>query len=73
MEQTVKKKWVSVREAIDDLKNCKENMNSNHIYTKHTEEFIQKIKNTNVGKSVNPKYTEAFFRCLPDEPSNTVK
>ena len=48
-------------------------MNSNHIYTKHTEEFIQKIKNTNVGKSVNPKYTEAFFRCLPDEPSNTVK
>ena len=32
-----------------------------------------KIKNTPIGKSVNPKYTEAFFRCDPEKPSTTVK
>ena len=35
--------------------------------------MIKKIENTQLGKSVNPKYTEACFRCFPDKPSNTVK
>lgn len=69
-----KKKWVSVREAIDDLKDKKEDYEElQQIYTSHNNAFIEKIKNTPIGKSVNPKYTEAFFRCNPDEPSNTVK
>lgn len=37
-----KLKWVSVREAIDDLKNMKENNELQHIYTKHTEKFIDR-------------------------------
>ena len=66
--------WVSVKEAIDDLKHKEEdNEILQHIYTEHSPEFIEKIKNTPVGKSVNPKYSEAFFRCEPDKPSNTVK
>ena len=66
--------WVSVKEAIDDLKDTEEdNETLQHIYTEHSPEFIEKIKNTPIGKSVNPKYTEAFFRCEPDKPSNTVK
>ena len=68
-----KKKWVSVREAIDDLKDNKPNEKLHQIYTSHSESFLKKIKNTKIGKSVNPKYTEAFFRCYPDLPSNTVK
>jgi len=67
-------KWVSVRDAIDDLKNLNEDKdNLQHIYTNHAPEFIQKIHNTPIGKSVNPKYTEAFYRCDPEQPSNTVK
>jgi len=66
-------KWVTVKDAIDDLKNKKNDISSSHIYTSHSEKFIEKIKNTPIGKSVNPKYTEAFFRCKPEEPSNTVK
>lgn len=69
-----KKKWVGVKEAIDDLKdkkNCEETLQQ--IYTEHRKDFIEKIKKTPQGKSVNPKYTEAFFRCKEDEPSNTVK
>lgn len=73
-----KQKWVSVKDAIDDLKNREGDNQKNdsgiqHIYTTHTDEFVKKIKETQQGKSVNPKYTEAFFRCKEDEPSNTVK
>lgn len=67
------KKWVSVRDAIDDLKDMEENEEFSQIYTKHSSKQIQKIKNTPIGKSVNPKYTEACFRCFPDLPSGTVK
>jgi DNA (cytosine-5)-methyltransferase 1 len=68
-----KKKWVTVKDAIDDLKDLDNNEDIQHIYTTHSESFLEKIKNTAQGKSVNPKYTEAFFRCDPDKPSNTVK
>ena len=69
-----KNKWVSVREAIDDLKEKKEDVDTlQHIFTVHSSDFVEKIKKTPIGKSVNPKYTEAFYRCNPDEPSNTVK
>jgi site-specific DNA-cytosine methylase len=67
-------KWKTVFETIDDLKDLKEDVPKlQHIYTKHSDSFKEKIKNTPVGKSVNPKYTEAFFRCDPNKPSNTVK
>jgi len=69
-----KLKWVSVREAIDDLKDLPEDADGlQHIYSKHKDFWIEKIKNTPIGKSVNPRYTEAFYRCYPDKPSNTVK
>ena len=67
------KKWVSVRDAIDDLKDMEENEDFSQIYTKHSQEQIEKIKKTPFGKSVNPKYTESCFRCFPDLPSGTVK
>ena len=68
-----KLKWVSVKEAIDDLKDLPEDESIQQIYTKHNDKFIEKIEKTPQGKSVNPKYTEAFFRCDEDKPSNTVK
>jgi DNA (cytosine-5)-methyltransferase 1 len=68
-----KLKWVTVKEAISDLKEIPEDKSIQQIYTKHSDEFIKKIENTPQGKSVNPKYTEAFFRCNEDKPSNTVK
>jgi DNA (cytosine-5)-methyltransferase 1 len=67
-------KWISVKDAIDDLKDLDEDKDIlQHIYTKHSSEFIEKIQLTPIGKSVNPKYTEAFYRCDPNQPSNTVK
>ena len=69
-----KLKWISVKEAIGDLKDLPEDFeNLQQIYTKHTQKFIEKIKNTEIGSSVLKKYSEAFYRCYPDRPSNTVK
>lgn len=66
-------KWVSVKEAINDLADIPENAKFSQIYTVHSNEFIGKIRKTQVGSSVNPKYSEAFYRCEPDKPSPTVK
>ncbi len=69
-----KLKWISVREAIDDLKDLPEDADKlQQIYTQHRQPFIEKIKNTKIGTSVLKKYSEAFYRCYPDRPSNTVK
>ncbi len=69
-----KLKWISVREAIDDLKDLPEDADKlQQIYTQHRQPFIKKIKNTEIGTSVLKKYSEAFYRCYPDRPSNTVK
>ena len=65
--------WVTVKEAIDDLKNEPENIPFNHIFTKCGELMQNKINNTPIGKSVYGGYSDAYFRCFPDEPSRTVK
>ncbi len=65
--------WVTVKEAIDDLKNEPENIPFNHIFTKCGKLMQNKINNTPIGKSVYGGYSDAYFRCFPDEPSRTVK
>ena len=56
-----KEDWVTVKDAIDDLKDINENKDLQQIYTNHSGTFLNKIKNTPEGKSVNPKYTEVFI------------
>lgn len=68
-----KNKWVSVQEAIDDLADEVESIENSHIFTEHSEEFIEKIKNTPIGKSVFGGYSDAFFRVYPNQPARTVK
>mgnify|MGYP006110790383 CR=1 FL=1 len=65
--------WITVREAIDDIKNIPENIDFNHIFTKCGKDFLRKIKKTKIGTSVYKGYSDAYFRSLPDEPSRTVK
>ena len=65
--------WITVKEAIDDLKNKSEDVSLNHVFTKCGDDFKKKIKNTPIGKSVYGGFSDAYFRCPPDEPSRTVK
>ncbi len=65
--------WITVRQAIDDLKNAPESVEWSHIYTKHKKDFIRRIHNTPVGGSVFDGFSDAWYRSPPDEPSRTVK
>jgi len=67
------KKWKTIKEVIDDLKNAPENPKLHHIYPVHNPEFLEKIKKTPIGMSVFKNYSDAFFRCPPNQPSRTVK
>lgn len=68
-----KENYKSVFETIDNLKNTEENIKFWQIYTKHSDEFLEKIKNTPIWKSVLWTYSDAFFRSYPELPSRTVK
>ena len=67
------KKYVSVREAIYDLKDLPDDKKFSHIRSKHTTKMIKRMKNTKYEHSAQPKYKEAYFKCHPDKPSLTVK
>jgi len=68
----VMRPYVTVKEAIGDIIGRPENHEWNHLFTKHSKEFIDKIKATPVGKNVT-KYSESFFRAPPNKPSKTAK
>lgn len=63
----------NVKDAIYDLRHQLEDANFNHIFTKHSPEFVEKIKNTIPGESVTKKFSDAFRRLEYHKPSYTVK
>ena len=65
--------WVTVKDVIDDLKNEPEDIDFNHIFTKNGKDFQRKIRRTPVGKTVYGGFSDAYYRCPPNEPSRTVK
>ncbi len=65
--------WVTVKEAIEDLKNSPEDIPFNHIFTKCGNDFQKKINKTPIGRTVYGGFSDAYFRCFPNEPSRTVK
>ena len=66
------KPWVTVRDAIDDLKDLEEDIGFNHSMAIHSKEFLEKIKETAIDSSLSDA-AHAFHRCNPDKPSWTVK
>ena len=63
----------TVRNAIEDLEKINNLEISNHNITKHSEEMLEKIKNTKTGESALKKFADAFKRISYDKPSPTVK
>ncbi|MDE6473246.1 MAG: DNA cytosine methyltransferase, partial [Ureaplasma sp.] len=66
-------KIVTVKEAIFDLKDKDENLEFNHIFTKHSPEMIEKIINTKIGKSAMKNFSDAWRKLDYNKPSFTVK
>ncbi|MHA2298275.1 MAG: DNA cytosine methyltransferase [Candidatus Hodarchaeales archaeon] len=67
------KKYVTVKEAIDDLKNLPTGALINHDYTSHKPDFVERLKRAEIGKSLYKNYSDAWWRCYPDKPARTVK
>lgn len=65
------KKWLTIRDVIDDLKDMDQDYSLSHIYANHSNEYIEKIKNTKIGENVNNHKTAAY-RSHPDKPARTV-
>lgn len=65
--------YMTVGQAIGDLINLPEDASINHVFTKHREDMVAKMKNLKEGESVYPTYSESWRRCFWDSPSPTVK
>ena len=65
--------WVTVREAIGDLTDWPEDVEWSHVFSKHNPAHLERIRNTPVGSSLYPNYSDAFYRQPPDQPARTVK
>ncbi|QDY88353.1 DNA cytosine methyltransferase [Mycoplasma anserisalpingitidis] len=68
-----KEKIVTVRDAIYDLKDKDEDKVFSHIFTKHSPEMIDKIRNTEIGKSAMKNFSDAWRKLDYEKPSFTVK
>lgn len=65
--------WATVRDAIGDLSDRNVDAEWSHMFTRHSPAYVDRIRKTPVGASVNPNYRDAWFRTPPDEPAKTVK
>ncbi len=65
--------WRTVRDAIADLEDAPEDPDSWHVFTRSSPEYVERIRRTPIGQSVNAAYKEARYRNPPDQPAITVK
>lgn len=65
--------WATVRDAIADLADWPEDLEWSHVFSKHNPAHLERIKNTPVGSSLYPNYSDAYYRQPPDQPARTVK
>ena len=65
---------ITVKDAIDDLKDIAEDVRFSHTFRKYKDLTIpQKIIKCAYGESYTGNYSESNNKCHPDKPSNTVK
>ena len=65
--------YTTLGEGIKKFLNMPENKKINHIFTKHTPEMMEKIKNVPEGMSLYGNYSDAWKKSPWDKPSCTVK
>lgn len=65
--------YKTVKDGIERFLNLKENKEINHIFTKHSKEMLNRMKDLEVGKSLYGNYSDAWKKVAWDKPSCTVK
>lgn len=66
-------KSTTPKEVLDDLKDLPEKAVQAHWFTKHSAEYIEKIKRTNPGDRIYKNYSSSHVRLHPERPCPTVK
>lgn len=65
--------YVTLGEGIARFMNVPENKKINHIFTRHSQEMIEKMEQLPEGKSLYGNYSDAWKKSPWDKPSCTVK
>lgn len=66
-------KYITTKEAIEDLINKKSDPLFNHVPTTHSEEMQKKLMNVKEGESLYKNYSDSWKKCPWEKPSCTVK
>ena len=65
--------WVSASEVLERYEAWHEKPEKNHNFTRHSEKFIQRIKEIKQGENLYKNYSDAWWRLIPNRPARTVK
>lgn len=68
-----KENYVTIDDAIDDLKDSPRNAENNHEWTNHSKEYEKRLSLVPAGGSLYETFRDAFKRQYKGRPSMTVK
>ena len=68
-----KDSYITIKQAIADLMDLKDDEKFNHVRTKHKEETKKRLALVQEGKSLYNNYSDAWKKCPWNEPSCTIK
>lgn len=67
------KSYVTLGSAIERFQSFEENLDINHIFTKHSQKMKDAILGVEEGKSLYKNYSDAWKKSAWDKPSCTIK
>ena len=68
-----KDKYITTKEAIEDLVKVKDDKSINHIRARHGEDMQKRLADVPEGKSLYENYSDAWKKCPWNEASCTIK
>lgn len=71
--QLLPEQYVSIESAISDLPEYTRISEINHEWTRHSQEYMERIAKVPPGGSLYKTYADAFKRQYPGKPSMTIK
>ena len=71
--QLLPEQYMSIESAISDLPEYTRIPEINHEWTRHSQEYMQRIAKVPPGGSLYKTYADAFKRQYPGKPSMTIK
>ncbi len=71
--ENINYKEINVREAIYDLEKLTEDKEFSHIYTRHSQNMLDRMAELEIGKSLYKNYSDGWRKIHYDRPSPTVK